>query len=323
MTSSVHQMGAAGAAVPVSGPAVPAGAGQREPRRRRTADSQRARMSYVFVSGYAALAVTFGLAPTLYAAYMSVTRDGQFVGLDNFARVADDFRFWPAVTHVALFIAFWLVGLLVFVVLLALLVHNIGLRWLSTGTRFVYYIPGALAGASSVMLWLFVLNPSVSPISWVLHRFGFETFVQTVSPQNLPVVFAFIAFWTGAGGWIVVMYGALNNVPVEVLEAARIDGAGRIRTAFSIQLPMMRKWVTYMAIMSLAAGTQLFVEPRVLSQASRSVVPVDYSLNQLAYLFAFKQNDHNGSAAIAILLLVVSLGLSLVFVIRGGLFERD
>jgi multiple sugar transport system permease protein len=41
------------------------------------------------------------------------------------------------------------------------------------------------------------------------------------------VIFVLIAFWTGAGGWIVVMYGALNNIPDEVLEAARIDGAGR------------------------------------------------------------------------------------------------
>lgn len=280
-------------------------------------------MSYLFVSGYTVLLFTFGLAPTLYAAYLSLTKEGQFVGFDNFVQVIQDFRFGPAVLHVALFVLFWLAGLVLFVVVLSLLVHGLASRGLSTGLRFVYYIPGALAGASSVMLWLFVLDPTVSPVSWVLHALGMETFVQTVSPANLPVIFSIIAFWTGAGGWIVVLYGALNNVPGEVMEAARIDGAGRWRTAISIQLPMMRKWISYMAVMSLAAGTQLFVEPRILSQASKGVVPVDYSLNQLAYLYAFKQTDHNGSAAIAILLLVVSLGLSMFFVIKGGLFERD
>src|SRR5665647_2602759 len=95
-----------------------------------------------------------------------------------------------------------------------------------------------------------------------------------------------------------------------------------IQTALHIQLPMLRKWISYMAIMSLAAGTQLFVEPKVLSQATHGVVPVDYSLNQLAYLYAFKQQDLNGSAAIAVMMLVVSLGLSVYVVIRGGLFER-
>ena len=262
--------------------------------------------------------------PTLYALVMSF-RDSQggFAGFSNYANAISDFRFMPAVIHVGSFVAVWLVALMVFVTLLALLVHGLGQRWLRTGLRFVYYLPGALAGASSVVLWLFVLNPSVSPVSAVLRAFGFETFVQTVSPGNLPIVFAIIAFWTGAGGWIVVMYGALNSIPHEVLEAARVDGAGRIRTAFHIQLPMLRKWIAYMAVISLAGGTQLFVEPRVLAQASRMVVPNDWSLNQLAFLYAFRHGDINGSAAIAVLLLVVSLLLSVVFVVKGGIFARD
>ena len=78
-----------------------------------------------------------------------------------------------------------------------------------------------------------------------------------------------------------------------------------------------------MAIMSLAAGTQLFVEPQLLSQASQGVVPNDYSVNQLAYQYAFQQSNFNGSAAISILLLIVALGLSAFFVFRGGLFEKD
>ena len=291
---------------------------------RTRSSTSRHRISYVFVSGYVLLALAFGVLPTLYAVRMSfTTSEGTFSGVENFSRVIDDFRFWPAVQHVAAFVAIWLVALLVLVTVLALLVHQIGVRWLSSGVRFVYYIPGALAGASAVVLWLFVLDPTVSPVSGVLHAFGFDSFVQTISPGNLPVIFAVMAFWTGAGGWIVVMYGALNSIPHEVLEAARIDGAGVVRTALHIQLPMLRKWISYMAIISLAAGTQLFVEPRVLSQASHGVVPNDYSLNQLAYLFAFKQQDLNGSAAIAVMLLVVSLSLSVFFVVRGGLFDRD
>ncbi len=83
-----------------------------------------------------------------------------------------------------------------------------------------------------------------------------------------------------------------------------------MRTAWPIQIPLLRKWISYMVIMSLAGGTQLFVEPKVLSQASRGVVPHDYSLNQLAFLYAFKQSDFNGSAAISLVLLVVALALS-------------
>ncbi|RXZ85709.1 sugar ABC transporter permease [Agromyces atrinae] len=294
----------------------------RRPHSRRP-DRSQARVGYIFVSGYAILLLFFGIVPTLYTVYLAFTEDGSFAGVANFATVFGDYRFLPAVGHVAIYLLIYLACLLVFVVLLALVVHSIGRRWLSSSFRFVYYIPGALAGASSVMLWLFLLDPSVSPVAFILRSFGFENFVQTVSIDNLPIIFTVIAFWTGAGGWIVIMYGALNNISGEIMEAARIDGAGPVQTAWQIQIPLLRKWISYMAVMSLAAGTQLFVEPRVLSQASKGVVPPDYSINQLAYLYAFRQGDFNGSAAISLLLLIVAAALSAMFVFRGGLFERD
>ena len=86
---------------------------------------------------------------------------------------------------------------------------------------------------------------------------------------------------------------------------------------------MIRKWIVYMLILALAAGTQLFVEPQLISQASFGVVSNNYSLNQLAYQYAFTQNDFNGSAAIAVDLLVFSLICAAVFVARGRLFEVD
>lgn len=280
-------------------------------------------MGMVFSSGYTLLLVFFGLVPTLYALYLAFTRDGAFVGVENFARIFGDYRFWPAVANVGIYLAAWLISLIILVVLLALIVHAITTRWLSTSVRFLYYIPGALAGASSVMLWLFMLDPTVSPVAGLLRALGNESFVQTVSADQLPIVLAVIAFWTGAGGWIVILYGALNNISHDVMEAARIDGAGPVQIAAQIQIPLLRKWISYMVIMSLAAGTQLFVEPRVLAQASKGVVPQDWSLNQLAFLYAFRQNDFHGSAAISLVLLAFALGLSIFFVFRGGLFERD
>ena len=278
----------------------------------------------MFSSGYVVLLLAFGIGPMLYALYLAFTKAGAFVGLDNFVKVFGDFRFFPAVQHVSAFVAIWLVSLIVFVLLLALVVHSVRVRWLSATSRFLFYIPGALAGSASVMLWLFMLDPSVSPVAVVLNQFGFTSFIQTVALGNLPVIFTVIAFWTGAGGWIIIMYGALNTISPDVMEAARIDGAGPVKTAWYIQIPLLRKWIAYMAIISLAAGIQLFVEPKILSLASRGVVPKDYSLNQLAYVFAFgSQADFNGSAAISILLLVVAMGLAAFFVFRGGLFERD
>jgi multiple sugar transport system permease protein len=281
-------------------------------------------VSYGFVALYAALTVAFGVLPALYALYLAFTdADGGFAGLANFGKVVGDFRFGPAVGHVAYFLVIWLIALIVLVTVLAIAVHAIRLRWLGSSLRLIFYLPGALAGASSVLLWLFLLDPTASPVGGLLRLLGLSSFVQVIVPAHLPPIFAIIAFWTGAGGWIVIMYGALNNISAEVIEAARIDGAGPLQIAWRIQLPMLRKWISYLGIMSLAAGTQLFVEPQLLSQASNAVVPNDYSLNQLAYQYAFQQNDFNGAAAISLLLLVIALALSAVFVLRGGLFETD
>lgn len=295
------------------------------PRRRpRSGATTQAFAAYVFCSGYVLLLLVFGVLPMVYALYLSFTKSGQFVGLDNYVKAVGDFRFLPAVQHVAAFLVIWVVTLTVLVTLLALIVHAVRVRWLSSTTRFLFFIPGAFAGAASVMLWLFLLNPSVSPVSFVLKWFGYTNFVQAIDLNNLPLIFTVVAFWTGAGAWIIIMYAALHNISNEIMEAARCDGASAIKTAWYIQLPLIRKWIAYMVVISVAVGTQLFAEPKILAQASRNQIPKHYSLNQLAYVTAFgPQADFNSSAAISMMLLVVAAGLAAFFVFRGGLFDRD
>lgn len=283
-----------------------------------------ARAGHGFVAAYLLLLIAFGLVPTGYAIYFAFTdADAHFTGLSNFTAAYQDFRFLPAVGHVALYLLFWLLSLVVFVVALSLLLHRLASRGVSRLLRFVYYIPGALAGAASVMVWLFLLDPSVSPVSVLLRALGYQTFGEVIAPGHLPVLFTLIAFWTGAGGWIVVMYGALNNIPTDVIEAARIDGAGGWQIARRIQIPLLRKWIVYMAILSFAGGTQLFVEPQLLSQASVGVAGRDYSLNQLSYDFAFQNNNVNTAAAISVELLLLGLIAAALFVARSGFFDAD
>jgi multiple sugar transport system permease protein len=282
------------------------------------------RSGHGFVAAYTVLLIAFGVVPTGYAIYFAFTDNAnRFAGLSNFVGAASDFRFLAAVEHVGLYLVCWLVALVVLVVALALLLHRIASRGVGTVLRFLYYIPGALAGAASVLVWLFLLDPAVSPVSLPLRALGFDTFGQVIDPSHLPILFALIAFWTGAGGWIVVMYGALNNISPDLLEAARIDGAGAWQTALRIQIPLLRKWIVYMVILAFAGGTQLFVEPQLLSQASVGVAGRDYSLNQLAYDFAFQNNNVNTAAAISVELLLVGLVAAGLFIARSGFFDAD
>ena len=282
------------------------------------------RAGHAFVAGYVTLLVVFGIIPVAYAIYFAFTNAGaRFTGVTNFVQSARDFRYLPSLEHIGVYLVIWLAALVVLVTVLALVLHQLPVRGLSGLVRFLYYIPGALAGAASVLVWLFMLDPTVSPAAGFLHLLGYGTFGQVIAPGHLSILFAMIAFWTGAGGWIVVMYGALNNIPRDVMEAARIDGAGAWRIARYIQIPMLRKWLVYMVILAFAAGAQLFVEPELVSEASLGVAGRDYSPNQLAYDFAFQNNNVNYAAAISVELLVVCLVVAAVFVTRSRFFDAE
>ncbi|HEX3786460.1 MAG TPA: sugar ABC transporter permease [Pseudonocardiaceae bacterium] len=291
---------------------------RRRPRRRAGL------AGHLFVSGYVVLLLAFGVFPTLYSVYLAFTNDkGQFTGLGQFSRVVGDFRFGPAFADIAVYLVLWLFLIIVGTVVVAIILRGRIRPGLSAVLRFLYYLPGALAGVASVLVWLFMLSPGVSPATGLLHLFGMDTFDQVLAPGHLSVILVLIAFWTGAGGWIVVMYGALNNIPDEVLEAARVDGARPWQTAWHIQVPMIRKWIVYLAILAFAGGTQLFVEPQLLQTASLQRVSPTWSPNQLAYVFAFQYGDFNGAAALAVLLLVLGLICAGLLVTRSGLFKVD
>ncbi|MFD8493734.1 carbohydrate ABC transporter permease [Amycolatopsis sp. NPDC059657] len=287
-------------------------------------DKRRNALGWSFAAPYTVLLALFGIVPTGYALYLAfTTSEAGFAGFGNFVATFTDFRFAAAVGHIAIYLGFWLVSLTVLTVGLALVLFHLRSARLSRFVRFLYYLPGALVGASSVLLWLFILDPAVSPVSWLLRTLGFDRFGEVIAVGNLPVLFTIIAFWTGAGGWIVVLYGALNNIPGDIIEAARIDGASALQIARRIELPMLRKWVAYMVILAFAGGSQLFVEPQLLSQASLGVISNDYSLNQLSYTFAFQTGDLNGAAALSVELLVVSLAAAGIFVTWSGFFDAD
>lgn len=278
---------------------------------------------YFFVGLYVVLLALFGVAPTFYAIYLALTKaGGGFAGGSNFVNAYNDFRFVPAFKHIGEFLAIWLLAQTLFVVVLALMLRPLA-RHASAGFRFLFYIPGALAGAASVLVWLFMLDPTLSPWSGLLKALGLGNLDLVLLPAHLPYVFATIAFWTGAGGWIVVMYGALNNVPDELIEAAKLDGATAFQTALRIELPLIRRWVVYMLILSFAAGTQLFVEPQLVGQATAGLVSNTWSPNQLAYYIAFNNDNFNEAAAISVDLLMLGLLCAGLLVWRGRLFTVD
>ena len=261
--------------------------------------------------------------PTLYSVYESLVdeRTGtREFGLSNYERVVHDFRFWPAVGHVSVYLAIWLPAMVLGCLVFALLLHHRASRF--TGAmRLIYFLPGAVSGAASVLLWYCMLQPMLSPFAPALHALGLDSGIEVFRSNNLTVIYALMAFTTGAGSWIVIMYGALQNLSDDVLEAAVLDGCGPIRLALLIKLPLVSKYVVYMVILSLTGGVQLFVEPALLGGITGTGSPW-WSPSQLGYALAFKDGDFGGAATVSMLLFIVCL-FGALLTLRTDMFSTE
>jgi multiple sugar transport system permease protein len=267
--------------------------------------------------------VLFGIAPALYALFQSsqLAFNPGPLSIDNYVHIFQDFRFWPAMLNVFTFMIIWIPVMVGGTLILALLLHQRTSRF--TGAlRLIYFLPGAVSGSAAVMLWWFMLSPSISPFGPALNALGFETDNDMFMVGNLPVIFALMAFMTGFGQWILIMFGAMQAISQEVLEAANIDGAGPFRTAFSIKLPLIGKYVAYMVILSFAGALQVFIEPDLIYSITLAGSKW-WSLNQLSYQIAFGQGDFGLSATISVILLVLSAIAAVILVFRTNFFQTE
>jgi multiple sugar transport system permease protein len=292
------------------------------PRKRRFGfPGAETRGAAILVLPFVVLLTIAGIIPTTYALVQSL-QAAQGFGFENFARIIGDFRFVDTFLHIFITLLVWLPIMMVGVVGLSLLVYSSPGRFGST-MRFVYYIPGALAGVANFMLWLFILNPGQSPVDFLWNGFGFTTLNQVAQPGQLPVILAAMLFFQGAGTWLVIVNGGLNGIPDEVLEAAVVDGAGPVAMAWMIMLPIIRPWLGYMLLLNVAYGFQLFIEPQVMSQVTHGQISPQWSPNQLSYTYAYQILDTGAAAAMSVILLLISLGLGLWIVLRSGLFADE
>ena len=288
-------------------------------RRRREALT-----SYLFLLPYIILLSMFGVLPVLYAFGLSFfdTIDGTFWWLTNYATAIADFRFGTSVLNVLSFVGIWLAGMVIGVLALSLMLDTLK-RTVATSLRTVFFLPGAITSSAIVVLWLFMLDPVVSPFQPLLHLFGWTSRQNVVSHVGFAGVFALMAYFSGSGGWIVVLGGALSSLPQEVIEAAKIDGANRWQTAILIKLPMIWRSVALMAMLCFAGGLQIFLEPQLMRLAGEQYSQTDWSVNQLAFVYAFNMGDFGTSAALSTMLLTISISIALVIIFVTKFYKID
>jgi len=305
------------------------GARQPSMKRRRSLHRAEARGAWVLMTPYVLLFLVAAAIPIGYAFYISLQKPATLVnpqsgfgGLDAFVTVITDYRFIDTFVNIFSVMIIWLPLMILGVVGLALLIHASPGRF-GGSMRFIYFLPGALAGIANFVLWVYLLNPSVSPIAFVWRGMGLDTLKEITTTENLPWILTAMLFFQGVGTWIIIVNGGLNGIPEEIFEAASLDGANAWQTAWRIKLPLIRPWIGYAALMNLAYGFQLFLEPYLLRQISSGSVEAEWAPTQLGYAFAFTNRNFPAAAAMSIILLVITLAIGIFIVFRSGLFGDE
>ncbi|WP_210506953.1 carbohydrate ABC transporter permease [Naasia sp. SYSU D00057] len=294
--------------------------------RRRAPHRVEARGALILLSPYILLFLVAAAIPIGYAFWISLQKaptlvnpQSGFGGLDSFVTVISDYRFVDTFINIFTVMIVWLPLMIIGIVGLALLVHASPGRF-GGAMRFIYYVPGALAGIANFVLWVYLLNPSQSPIAFLWQGAGLDNLKEVVTTENLPSILTAMLFFQGVGTWIVIVNGGLNGISDEIFEAAALDGANAWHMAWRVKLPLIRPWIGYAALMNLAYGFQLFLEPYLLRQISAGSVDAEWAPTQLGYAFAFTNRNFPAAAAMSIILLVITLAIGIVIVFRSGLF---
>ncbi|MFF0016418.1 carbohydrate ABC transporter permease [Streptomyces sp. NPDC005374] len=273
---------------------------------------------WILVGPYTVFLAIFGLAPAGYALWTSLVEDGSFSG-GHWAAVFDDYRLGDAAAHVTTYLLLWLPILLLTVLSLAFTLHVRPGR-MTSALQLVYYLPGAVTGSAAALLWLFMVSPDSSPFSPLLELMDVKSATDALSGGSLVAVLTVMGVAVHAGGWIVVLYGALTALPKDVLEAAQVDGASAWRTMWHVKLPLVRTYVAFVLISSFASGSQVFVEPTVLSTGAPGQISPTWSVNQLAYVYATQDGDFGKAAALSLAMLAVGVLAAWIVITRTRMY---
>jgi len=279
-------------------------------------EASRKRAALVLLAPFLALFAWVYVLPMFYALYQSLfqlKRSGLgleapervFAGLDNYVRVLGDAEVISGVGRVLLFGLVQVPIMLGLALFLALLLDSTVARG-KTFFRLTFFLPYAIPGVIAAILWSFLYMPSFSPLRAL---FG----IDFLSPGNVLWSTANIVTWSWTGYNMIVIFTALQAVPRELYEAARMDGASAWRINLSIKVPMVRPAIILTALFSIIGTLQLFNEPSVMRVIAPGGVSSTYTPAMAAYAAAFSANDYNYAAAIAVLLALTTCVLSLVF----------
>lgn len=215
------------------------------------------------------LIVLLRIVPTI-SAVQSSTRSGlpgslaepKFVGLDVFKAMFRSEHFWSSVRQTLVFNVI-VNPLQIFLALLLAVLLTRSIPWRGLW-RTILFLPAAVPLAGSTIIWGIALRPD-GPVNGLLELVGIGAQPWFTSPGQVITSLIVLASWIGIGYWMMFLIAGLNDIPPVYYEAARIDGAGAIRTFFSITLPMLRRPLLFVLVADTVSNFVLFAPVQILT----------------------------------------------------------
>jgi multiple sugar transport system permease protein len=297
-------------------------------RRRRGPAGARPRQNlpgYVFLSPWLIGLLLITAAPMVLSLYLSFTdydvltplSEVEWVGWDNYRTIfTEDPSYWHAVT-VTITFALVAVPLKLAVALGVALLLNRAFRGVGF-FRGLFYLPSLLGGSVALaIVWVSMFNRD-GAFNSLLGFFGIQGAAWVSDPEWALETLMLLAIWQ-FGAPMVIFLAGLKQVPVELYEAAEVDGAGAARRFWHITVPMLSPVIFFNLVLETINGFQGFTAAFVLSNGEGG--PVDSTLMYTLYLYiqGFVRLDMGAAAAMAWVFLI-AIGLITVVLFRTGRF---
>lgn len=288
---------------------------------RRATHRRRDWRGWGFVGPFMLVFVAMIIAPVAYALYLSLFREqliggNMFAGLSNYVAVFQDAKFWESFGRVTLFLIVQVPIMLVLSMIAALALDSAQLHG-SNFFRIAIFLPYAVPGVVAALIWGFIYGDQFGLAGSINNLLGSQVLKPFSASWVLPSI-GNIVTWEFMGYNMLIFYAALKVVPSELYEAAEIDGAGQIRTVFSIKLPALRGAIVIATVFSIIGSVQLFNEPNLLKTLAPNVISSYFTPNMYAYNLSFAGQQFNYAATVAIVMGVITAVIAYLVQARGS-----
>ncbi|TXN30971.1 carbohydrate ABC transporter permease [Lacisediminihabitans profunda] len=276
---------------------------------------------WAFVAPFMLVFLAMIIAPVVYAIGLSLFREQLFggtvfVGLNNYLAVFQDAKFWQALGRVTLFLVVQVPIMLALSLTAALALDSARLHG-AAFFRIAIFLPYAVPGVVAALIWGFIYGDQFGLTAGINDLLGAHV-LEPFSAQAILGSIGNIVTWEFMGYNMLIFYAALRVVPSDIYEAAEIDGAGAMRTVFSIKIPALRGAIVIATIFSIIGSFQLFNEPNLLKILSPNVITSYFTPNMYAYNLSFAGQQFNYAATVAIVMGVITAVIAYVVQLRGS-----